>query len=94
MLIDIKATQWGVSPVIMNKVVYCESHYDVLIQSGYYHKGIRENSWGLVQIDLDYNSVTKKQAQDPDFALDFLGRNLKEGKGNMWTCYRQLSTKV
>jgi len=50
--------------------------------------GKRENSWGLVQINLDHNpQVTLEQALDPDFSLEFLASNLAQGRCKMWmTC--------
>lgn len=67
----------------MDWVVKCESNYN-------------PNAWGdggysrgLVQIHYPaHPTISDEQALNIEFALDFLARNLKEGKGNMWTCWR------
>jgi hypothetical protein len=90
-IIKNKAKEHAVSEEIMRAVIDCESHGSTTVQSNYYYKGVREDSWGLVQINLPWNpQVTKEQALDPEFSADFLARNLKAGKGDLWTCYRDL----
>jgi len=52
-------------------------------------KGQREQSFGLVQIHLPaHTNVSKEQALDPEFAIDFLAKNLAQGRGAMWSCYK------
>ena len=86
----------------MMSVINCESQYHPSIQSKHvyternvpkgYAVGDREQSYGLVQIHLPaHSSVTKAQATDPEFAVDFLAKNLAVGKGSMWTCYNNLA---
>ena len=51
--------------------------------------GQREQSFGLVQIHLPaHRTITKEQALDPEFAIDFLAKNLAQGRGTMWSCYK------
>ena len=82
----------------MNKVVNCESGYVVDIQSNHRYKkdrphegvvkGQQEQSFGLVQVHLPaHPSVSLEQAIDPEFAIDFLAKNLAKGRGTMWSCY-------
>ncbi len=87
-LISTYSKQYGVSADLMTYIVQAESTGSTTIQSNYYYKGKRENSFGLAQINLDWNpDVTREQAQDPDFALNFLASNLKAGKCYLWsTC--------
>lgn len=87
-LISDYSRKYGVSEALMTHIVQAESTGSTTIQSNYYHKGKRENSWGLVQINLDWNpEVTKEEALDPNFSLNFLASNLKKGKCKMWsTC--------
>lgn len=60
--------------------------WDVKGQSKIYYKGVRENSWGLAQIHLpSHPSVTKEQAQDPEFSIEFMARHLSKGK-DIWNC--------
>lgn len=81
--IDRFASQFGVSSEVMRKIVACESgfHPDAVGDQG--------ESRGLVQINRPaHPSITDEQAFDPDFSLNFLAKNLKDGKGEMWTCYK------
>lgn len=53
--------------------------------------GDHGTSFGLAQIHLPaHPDISRETAENPYFAIDFLVRNLKEGKGNMWSCYRNL----
>lgn len=81
--IDAAAKRYGVQSTLMRSVIKCESTFNP--------KAVGDNgtSFGLVQIHLpSHPTITKEQAFDEDFAIDFLASNLAKGKGNMWTCYR------
>ena len=70
--------------VIMN-VVSGESGFNVCA------KNPNEESYGLAQIFLTaHPEITKEQACDPDFALEFMAKNISLGRGNMWTVYHNL----
>lgn len=88
--IETQAQKYGVSAEVMKTVIECESMGSTTIQS--YHKrpdGSRERSFGLVQIFLDaHPHITREEAIDPQFAIEFLAKNLKAGRGNLWSCYR------
>lgn len=88
----------------MNSIVNCESGYDVDIKSRHtYHSGNvprgyvvgdTEESYGAVQIHLPaHPSVTKEQATNPEFAIDFLAKNLKQGRGGWWSCYKTIAMR-
>ena len=82
-LIDQYATLYDVSAITMHKVIKCES--------GYNPKAIGDGgkSYGLVQIHLpSHPTITKEQAFDSEYAINFLAKNLDAGKGKLWTCYR------
>lgn len=87
------ANIYNVSATTMTDIIECESGGDPNIQSFVIDKkGKREDSWGLVQIHLpDHPEVTKEQATDADFSLDFLAYHLSTGQGSMWSCFRQIS---
>ena len=75
--------KYNVNPITVNKVISCESNYNPN------NIGDNGTSFGLVQIHLPaHPNITKSQALDPDFAIDYLTKNLKAGNGRMWTCYR------
>lgn len=85
--------EYGISEGLMTKVLDCESGLaSTTIQSRYRNPdGSLERSFGLAQINLDWNpDVTYEQATDPEFAVRFLARNLSEGRGSKWTCWRTL----
>ena|SRR3990167_1506164 len=83
-LITLYALKYNVNESIIRKVVSCESNYK---ENAVGDKG---KSFGLVQIHLpSHPYVSKEQAFDPDFSLDFLAKNIAKGKGKMWTCWRR-----
>ena len=77
------------SSIILN-VTWCESHYKN-VQSDIIYNGSREDSWGIAQINLRWHpEVTKEQALDPEFAIDFMAKRIEAGKAVEWTCWRSL----
>ena len=85
-LIEEKAKLYQVSPIVMHQVIKCESQYNPnAIGDG-------GHSRGLVQIYDDFHpTVTHEQAFDPEFSITFLAKNLAQGNGHLWTCYRNLN---
>jgi len=91
------AKEYGVSYTLMSQIISCESQGDPTIQSHHrytasnvpkgYKVGDREESYGLVQIHVPVHPVTKEQAKDPRFAVDFLAKNIAAGRASMWSCY-------
>lgn len=48
----------------------------------------REDSWGVAQIHLpSHPSITRAQALDPEFALEWSAKQFKAGNARMWSCY-------
>jgi hypothetical protein len=90
-LVKVYATKYGVSQDRMINTIKCESQYRN-VQSGLYNSlGEREDSWGIVQIHLPSNTgITKAQALDPSFAVEFMAKRFSQGYANRWTCYRTL----
>jgi hypothetical protein len=70
---------------LMKRIIACESSYSTTAT-----KITKwEQSYGLVQLNLlAHKDITKEEAENPTFAITYLAKNLKEGNGNMWTCYR------
>jgi hypothetical protein len=84
-LVNVYADKYGVSRATLQFVVSCESGYD------YKAIGDGGKSFGAVQIhNPSHPTITREQAYDADFALNFLAENVSKGKGSMWTCYRKL----
>ena len=54
----------------------------------------REDSWGVCQIHLpSHPDVSKEQALDVEFCVDFTIQKFNEGKARLWTGYRLLFLK-
>lgn len=81
----------------MSTIISCESQWGTEVQSEHrYHEGNvpkgykvgdREQSFGLVQIHLPaHPDISKKQAVNPQFAIQFLAKNIKDGHIGMWSC--------
>ncbi len=76
-------------------IMRCENReLDPLLQSRIIQKdGTREESYGLAQIHLPSHPITKEEATDPYYAIEFIVRNVAEGRENMWTCARMLKER-
>lgn len=86
----------------MMAIVNCESQYNPTIQSRHvyhagnvpkgYKVGDTEMSFGLVQIHLPaHPDISREQAINPEFATEFLAKNIKAGRIGMWSCARDLA---
>lgn len=82
-LIVLYSEKYNVDSQVVKQVVWHESHYNL------FDIGDDGHAFGLAQINLIYHpTITKEQAQDPHFALDFLAKNISSGNGKKWTGYR------
>ena len=83
-LITEYASRYGVSEKVVHKVINCESRYNPNAV------GDGGKSYGLVQIHLpSHPNITKAQALDSEYAINFLAKNLAKGNGKIWTCWRK-----
>lgn len=79
-IIDEKALQYNVSATRLTFFIKCESNFNpkALNPNG-------EFSIGLSQINLEaHTNITREQAEDPTFAINFMAENFSKGKYNMW----------
>lgn len=89
------AHEYGVNERILRATLACESEnltYNgqskIKDPSG---PNGREDSWGYAQIHLpSHPYVSREEALDPVFAIDFAAREFSKGNAWMWTCYRNL----
>lgn len=92
MLLEKKTQGWSNYDVsVLDKIIFCESGYNTLAHAS----TTKENSWGIAQINLiAHPNVSKEQATDISFALDFLIENYKQGNAPaMWyTCYNRATS--
>lgn len=57
-------------------------------------KGEREKSFGLAMIHLPaHPDITKEQATNAEFALEWMAQEFEAGRQSQWTCYRTLFGK-
>jgi hypothetical protein len=84
--VDKKALEYGGDSDRIWRVLMCESGASTTIQSHHILKGVREESYGLVQIHLpSHPHITKEQAIDPEFAIDYIAKHLTNGT-DRWSC--------
>lgn len=77
---------YAVPASTVKSIITCESSW----KADAHHVTKWENSYGLVQINLKaHPSITPDEATDPTYAITYLAANLKDGKGGMWSCYKQ-----
>lgn len=75
--------EYGVSGRLMTQIINCESQGNVSAV------GDHGTSFGLVQIHLSaHPNITKQQAFDAEYSIQFLARELSLKHGDSWTCYR------
>lgn len=86
MFVGIKAKEYGVSESLMLCLINHENkEWNPTLQSYVIYRGVREDSWGLSQIHIPSNpSVSRQEAQDPKFAIDFMASKLRQGRASMW----------
>lgn len=82
-----QAFKYSVSEKLMTDIIMCESSMNPNAEN----ITQREESFGLVQINrLAHPHITEEQAKEPEFAVEFLAKNLSLGKGKMWSCYSKV----
>ena len=76
---------YNVTPKTLYNTIKCESSFSTTAHNHTW----KENSYGLSQINLKaHPEIKKSQALDPDFSVQYMAKNISEGKGKMWTCYK------
>lgn len=95
------ADLYGANKGEMLQTIECESPkskidgvvmYDSQGQSNQkYRNGDREESYGLSQIHLPaHPGITKEQAQDPRWSLDWMAKEFSGDRAYQWSCYNLL----
>lgn len=86
------AKDYGVKSSVMINTINCEDvTWDPEKQSDIIKTGIREESYGLAQINLPNNpEITKSQAQDPNFAIEWMAKQMSNGHAQKWSCYKKI----
>lgn len=81
-LIDCENIEWKIDK--QSTLRYSKDHPNWKVK-----KGDRELSYGLSMIHLpSHPKITREQAINPEFALNFMAQNLSVGNAEMWSCYK------
>ena len=87
------AKEHGLNVQKFLKTLNCENQFRAKGQSEHVYKGEREDSWGSAQINLYWNpTISREQAEDPEFAIKFMAEQWSKGNAKLWTCWRMLSS--
>lgn len=81
------AIHYGIPIQPLVDTLRCESNFNAAAVGDY------GTSYGVAQIHLSaHPEITKKEALDPLWAIDWAARQFKVGNATMWTCYNNLQT--
>lgn len=84
-IIEAYAVRYGIPSGALVNTIRCESGFNAKAV------GDQGQSFGMAQIHLpSHPDITREQALDPFFAIDWTAQQFKEGNANLWTCYRNL----
>jgi hypothetical protein len=73
----------------MYDTITCESHWIAKQSDLHYKNGGREKSYGIAQIHLPAHPwITKAEAMDKDFSINFIVDEFKAGHQCKWSCYK------
>lgn len=76
--------KYGLKRNIMARTIKCESSMNPKAV------GDHGTSFGLAQIHLvDHPEVSKEQALDPYFSIEFMAREFSKGNARLWSCYKR-----
>jgi len=79
----------GTKAYQIERTIYCESN-NKNVQSYIVKNGIREESYGIAQIHLPSHNITKEQALDPEYSINFMSERWEDTK---WYGYLRLEDK-
>ena len=74
------ADKYGVDPSHIDTLIQCESGYNLKAVN----KNSREVSRGISQINTLVHPVSKAEAENADFSIEFMAKHLSQGKYGMW----------
>ena len=77
------ASEYKVDETLMRKVIKCESSFNPNAV------GDKGTSYGLSQIHLPaHPDITKEQATNEDFAINFMAKEFSKNNMKIWSCYK------
>lgn len=89
-IIEAYAVKYGIEAAPLLATLSCESNYRADAR-GDFDTHATPTSFGVAQIHLPaHPDITREQALDPLWSIDWTARQFKAGRQHMWSCYRQL----
>lgn len=80
--------KYGIDQDVLYNVLYCESTLNPNAQGDWSTTTKSYTSFGIAQIHLpSHPEITKDQALDPVFAIDWTAKQMSEGRSWQWTCW-------
>jgi hypothetical protein len=79
------ASNYGVNPILMNKIITCESHFEPTAQNPSGAYGIAQ--FKATTFDTAKNPYASFGIENPYAQIADMARMLHDGKGNQWSCY-------
>lgn len=97
-IIEKNSTKYHVKFNSLLQTIICESPksddglFDPSGQSEFTDEaGKREESYGITEINLpSHPDITKEQATDAEWSIEWMTQQFAAGKASMWTCWRDL----
>lgn len=84
-IIEAYAVKYGVDSHSLTSTLACESGYNADAV------GDKGTSFGVAQIHLSaHPEVSREQALDPLWSIDWAAKMFAAGRASMWTCYNML----
>lgn len=82
--ITLAAAKHGLDAKILTRTIKCESSMNPKAV------GDHGTSFGIAQIHLiDHPEITKEQALDPYFSIEYMAQQFAKGNARLWSCYKK-----
>lgn len=88
------AAHYGISAVPLEATLKCESQFKADAAGDFSSSTMQYTSFGVAQIHLSaHPEVTKEEALDPLWSINWAAEQFAEGNANLWTCYTEFRVK-
>ena len=77
----------GLDKDLIRKIAFCESSLNEKAI------GDQNRAFGLFQIHISLHNVSKECALNADCSTDWATKQIAQGRGRLWTCWRTLALK-
>jgi len=85
------AEKLGIDPDVFTNVLQCESHFRPDAPGDFSTTTKQYTSFGIAQIHLiAHPDVTKAQALDGIWSIDWAAQQFAKGNAHWWSCYKLL----